>query len=283
MRIEGDIHLGAIARAFRWPIAGTWAIVLVENVLLALIPLLIGFAIDGLLAGGLRELGLLGGVLVLLTVIAVLRRFYDTRVYSRIRVELGTRVDRKQATLDVSAKDARLDMARELVDFLEIEAPGLLTAIVQMVVTLVVLSIFHVHLAFSAGAVTLAMVVVYSCFHNRFYRLNAELNAQKEQQVRIVGERRRLSLLRHLRALQRSEIRISDTEAIVYGMIFLSQIAFIICNLWLASRLEDMSTGKIFAIVTYSWEYIEAALMLPIAMQSWSRLSEISSRINSAN
>ena len=60
------------------------------------------------------------------------------------------------------------------------------------------------------------------------------------------------------------------------------QIAFIVHNLYVGAQLPGVTAGTIFSIATYSWEYVEAALLLPIALQDWSRLSEITSRLNRA-
>ncbi|MFC3119789.1 hypothetical protein ACFOHS_21805 [Jhaorihella thermophila] len=35
-----------------------------------------------------------------------------------------------------------------------------------------------------------------------------------------------------------------------------------------------------FSIVTYSWDFVEGALILPATLQSLSRLSEVTARIN---
>ena len=277
---SGSIAVQGILRHFWRPVGVTWALVIAENVLITLIPLLIGFTIDGLLSGSVSELFMLAGVLAGLIVIAVIRRIFDTRAYGSIRVALGTALHRRFPDLDVSARTARIDMARELVDFLEVEVPVLLTAIIQIVMTLGVLFFFDYRLALSALAATIAMGVLYAFFHRRFYRLNGALNQQKEAQVRILGEGRGSGVIGHLRALRRHEVRLSDTEAIVYGLIFLLQIGFIIYNLWLGASLPAITAGTIFAIVTYSWEYVEAAVMLPAGLQSWSRLAEITGRIN---
>lgn len=280
MVFSGDIALPRILRHFWRPIGVTWALVVVENVLITLIPLLIGFTIDGLLAGRVSELFMLAGVLAALIVIAVIRRIFDTRAYGSIRVALGTTLHRRFPDMEVSAKTARIDMCRELVDFMEEEVPVLLTAVIQIVITLGVLFFFDFRLAASALIATVAMGVLYMFFHRRFYRLNGALNQQKEAQVRILGDRRGRGVIAHLRAMRRHEVRLSDTEAIVYGLIFLLQIGFIIYNLWLGASLPAITAGTIFAIVTYSWEYVEAAVMLPAGLQSWSRLAEITGRIN---
>ena len=72
----------------------------------------------------------------------------------------------------------------------------------------------------------------------------------------------------------------SDTDSLVYGLIFLVLLALVVANLTFAALVLGASAGVMFAIVTYSWEFVDAAVNLPYALQSWSRLSEIVQRIN---
>ena len=51
-------------------------------------------------------------------------------------------------------------------------------------------------------------------------------------------------------------------------------------NLWFAAARTGATTGEIFAIVTYSYEFIETSVILPMTLQSLTRLSEITDRIN---
>lgn len=277
-----QLSLSFILRTFRMQIGVTWLLVSLENVLLALIPYLIGTAIDALLAKQYESLYTLGLVLVLLTLVAVMRRVYDTRIYGTIRVELGCELGLRHAELAVSARTARMDMARELVDFLEEQVPELLTAAIQIVVALVILAFFHQNLLLSALAMTAAMIGLYSLVHRRFYTLNAGLNGQMEMQVGVLELKKPKPLLEHLRSLRRWEVKISDTEAGLYGVIFLMVIAFILYNLWFGTSLPNISTGSIYSIVSYSWSYVEAALVLPYSLQSLTRLHEITQRINRA-
>ena len=68
----------------------------------------------------------------MLVVVSVVRRIYDTRVYGTIKVELGLRLLERRQGLGVSVRSARLDMSRELVDFLENEVPLLFTSVIQL-------------------------------------------------------------------------------------------------------------------------------------------------------
>lgn len=280
VQIADGLGVGDLFKAFWSDIAATWTIVAVENTLIALVPFLIGLSIDGLLARRLDELALMVVLLVVLGVISIIRRLYDTRAYGAIRVHLGSAVDDANAAHGVSKRSTRLDLSRELVDFLEIEVPDILTAAIQIVVSLVVLSLFDAKLAASSLAIIVGMLIVYGAFHRRFYRLNAALNSTREEQVSVLENGGHAGVLRYLRARRKTEVSLSDTEAAVYGGIFMLQIAYIAFNLTVAASLTELTAGRIFSIASYSWEYVEAALTLPMALQRWSRLSEITARIS---
>ncbi len=274
------LTIAALLRTFSRPISLTWLLMLCETALTALIPLLIGFAIDGLLAADMTALLQLSVVLAVLIVVSVSRRLYDTRVYGTIAVELGKALTERSAAAPVSTVNARLEMSRELVKFLEEEAPAVLASVIQLAVALIVLFAFHPFLFGATCAATVLMIVFYALSHRRFYRLNAEYNQQTEQQVRILETARPEGILSHLNKIRRVGIRLSDTEAYVYGAIYTAMLGLILFNLWFAATHMEVTVGRIFSIISYSWEFVESALVLPVALQSWSRLSEIMHRIN---
>ena len=80
---------------------------------------------------------------------------------------------RAQALTDRSAAigfdNARLGMSRELVDFLEQEAPAVMASAVQMIIALIVLFAFHPVL-FAATCAATVLMIVFSVSHRRFYR-----------------------------------------------------------------------------------------------------------------
>jgi len=280
MKDSSLINLKNLLLEHPGPISLTWLLVIAENSLIALIPLLIGLAIDDLLGGQVKGLIWLSICFTGLITIAVLRRIYDTRIYSRIRIRLAMRTWQRHHTEDISIINARMDMARELADFLEQELPETLTAVIQMSIAFILLWQFSNTLAFSSALAALVIIVIYGLFHNRFYHQNARLNACTEQQVSIIRQNNKRQLFSFLRQLRQAEVRLSDTEAFTYGLIFLVSFGYIIFNLWHTSAMGNMTPGMIFTLITYSWEYTEAAIMMPVALQSLTRLNEITHRIN---
>ncbi|MEM8798200.1 MAG: ABC transporter six-transmembrane domain-containing protein [Pseudomonadota bacterium] len=276
------LSVGALFKTFPGSIGITWMLTLLETVLIAFAPLFIGFAIDGLLKNDLTALMYLSVLLGTLIGVGVVRRIFDTRAYGMIRVELGRELVSRAGGHPVSATNARLDMARELADFLEDEVPDLLGSFVHLCVALVILLSFHPVLFGAALSAGILVLLIYAAVHRRFFRLNGRFNHQMERQVTALSSGSLKKLRIHLLKLRKAEIRISDTEAFVYGAMFAVLIGFIIFNLWFAATNLDMTPGRIFSIVSYSWEFVEAALVLPATLQSWSRLSEITERINAA-
>lgn len=279
--LEGkSLTVSAILRTFLRPISLTWLLTLCETGLTAVIPLFIGFAIDGLLSGAIEDLVQLAIIMGGLVVVAVIRRAYDTRVFGTVRVELGRSQTARGADVSVSSLNARLNMARELVGFLEEDLPMIMMSIIQLIVAVIVLYFFHWTLALAGLAAFIVMMCIYAAFHRLFFRLNGRLNHQAEQQVKILEGRKESRLAQHLLRLRKVEVQISDTESILYGSIYVVLLGLILFNLWFATTSLQITTGTIFSIVMYSWEFIEASLTLPTVLQSWSRLSEITQRIN---
>lgn len=274
------LTISSLFRVFRLRIFLTWGMILGETALMALIPLFIGLAIDDLLVGGFTAFWQLTGIMGLLIALSVARRAYDTRIYGAIRVELGKAQVQRGAEQEVSALNARIAMGRELVDFLEETLPEAIAAGVQLIISVVVLSFFSPHLALVAGGATLAMIALYALFHRRFYHLNAAINQRSEQQVALLERRKLRAMSAHFLRLRRLEVRLSDSEALLYGGIFVILLGMILFNLRIATVLPEVTAGTLFSVVSYSWEYVESALALPITLQSWTRLSEIMARIN---
>jgi len=274
------LSTGTLFRAFWGKILLTWGWTVVETAMLAALPLLIGWSIDGLLAGDWAPFRQFVAVLGVLLLVAVTRRIYDTRAYGTMRVELGAALANRSVKEPVSVLNARLGMSRELVDFLEVEVPQLMTALVQILASVIILFTFHSYLAFSAAGAAVSIVLVYLLFNRRFFRLNGALNEQVESQVHVLESRSRDGIGRHLFQLRKHEVKLSDTESLVYGLIFLILFSMLAFNLWFAATESEATPGQIFSIVSYSYEFVQSSVILPMALQSLTRLSEITTRIN---
>ncbi|MEM7561796.1 MAG: ABC transporter six-transmembrane domain-containing protein [Pseudomonadota bacterium] len=278
--LSNRLSLGFLIRTFWWRVCITWGLMLIETALFAITPLLIGRSIDGLLADNWVPFWQLGSALTVLLVVATVRRIYDTRAYGTMRVELGKAQVARSEHEPVSVTNARVLMGRELVDFLENTAPEAATAIVQIATAIIILLTFHGTLALVASGAIILILLIYRLFSNRFFRLNGKLNEVSEAQVNVIETRDVKRIAGHFIGLRKEEVRLSDTESLVYGLIFLVLLSMLAFNLWFSATQMQASPGQIFSIVSYSLEYLQSAVLLPITLQTLTRLREITDRIN---
>ncbi len=280
MLFDRKLSMGSLLRVFWFKVTITWGLAFFETLMLVFLPLLIGWSIDGLLQSDHTAFFWLVGIIAALLLLGVGRRVFDTRIYGSMRVELGDAVVARAAGEKTSAVNARLTMSRELVDFLETDMPVLMAAIVQVIVAIAVLVAFHMVVAAAAIGATFSALLIYVVFGGRFFRLNRDLNEQAEGQIIALESGIAGALRSHLSALRRHEVRISDVEALVYGLIFTALLAMLCFNLWFATTQTPSTPGQIFSIVMYSYELVEAAVVLPTALQSLTRIAEVTQRIN---
>ncbi len=280
LKLSPRLSVVSLLQVFWRPISVTWFLTLLETALLVALPLLIGRAIDGFLADDWSSFLSLVSTMTALLIVAVGRRVYDTRVYGTMGVEFGSELVRRSKTASVSTVNARLDMGSEFVRFLELEAPTVMAAVIHLVAAIAVLVSFHTYLATSVILATLILLLVYTASSGRFFKLNRAINQQTEQQVAVLTEGSKQGVSKHLLALRQHAVQLSDTEAVVYGLIFMILMTMLGFNLWFAATQIEATPGQIFSIVTYSYDLMESAVVLPATLQSLTRLSEITERIN---
>ncbi len=273
---------GSLFLRFRWRISLTLTLVVVESSLEVLYPLLIGFAINDLLAeryDGLIHLGILGVTSVL---IGSSRRYYDTRIYSGIyRLVAVELVEREQAAgTSVSRTSAHTNLLTEFVDFLEDTIPELIGALVAVVGILVVTAGLSLPVFFGCLALFLLVILVYTITAGRNYRLNAGYNNQFEETVDAIASKRRDRLTNHFHRIMQWNVRLSDLETLNYAVFWIGAVALFLFTPYSAVSAGVLEYGLVFSLLLYVFEFIDWLSDLPLHIQQVIRLQEISKRLS---
>ena len=271
----------ALLKRFAGRFSLTLTLVVLEAAGWILFPLVIGRAIDSVLADstrGLYEFAILG---IVTMGIAVLRRLVDSRAYARIYVTLGEEMAESAAGTSTSTRTARLGMLKEIVEFFENSLPELINAGIGLAGTVVILAALNVPVFLGCLAVAVATVVLYALTGGLTMRYNQGLNDEHERQVDAVDSGDPARLAKHLRAMMRWNIRLSDLEAANFGINWVFMIALLVFAVS-AATTETTEYGAVFAIVMYVFQFVESMLMLPFFYQEWLRLREISGRLAAA-
>ena len=267
-----------LLKRFAGRFALTLGLVVLEAAGWILFPLVIGRAIDSVLADstrGLYEFAVLG---IVTMGIAVLRRLVDSRAYARIYVTLGEEMAASAAGSSTSTRTARLGMLREIVEFFENSLPELINAVLGLIGTVLILAALNVPVFLGCLVIAVATVVLYALTGTLTMRYNRGLNDEHERQVDAVDSGDPGRLAAHLRAMMRWNIRLSDLEAANFGINWVFMIGLLVFAVS-AATTETAEYGAVFAIVMYVFQFVESMMMLPFFYQQWLRLREISGRL----
>ncbi len=267
-----------LARRFAGQLALSLLLVVLEAAGWILFPLMIGRAIDGVLADsarGLHELAILG---VAAMGMAVVRRLVDSRAYARIYATLGEEMVGTADGTSTSTRTARLGMLKEMVGFFENSLPELVNGTLGLAGIMLIVATLNLPVFVGCVVTATATVTLYALTGRFTTRYNRGLNDEHERQVDEVrsGDPGRLGA--HLRAMMRWNIRLSDLEAANYGINWVFMIALLVFAVRAAVR-ETAEYGAVFAVVMYVFQFMESMMMLPLFYQQWLRLREISKRL----
>lgn len=275
------VTLKALILRFKWRISLTFLLVILEALLGILYPLLIGLAINDLLEGrydGIVHLGILGGGSL---IIGSLRRFYDTRVYSRIYSQITPEmIEReRQKGSPVSQISARSHLLIEFVEFLENSMPELVEAIIALIGIMIIIATLNLNVFYGCMGVLLLIFSVYAVSGKFHYRFNVNYNNELEKQVAIIEKETLPVIKNYYRSLMKWNIRLSDLETANYFVIWLGVIALFLYTPITVIESGVLEYGMVFSILMYVFDYIEKVVTFPLYLQQFIRLREISSRL----
>lgn len=259
----------------------TWVLVLAEGVTLLAMPLVIGWAVDGLLNdqwGGVIQLASLSGILL---VVGAARRFYDTRAYAGIYRTVAGELVRSERTLghSISRTSARVNLFSEFVEFMEESLPDLLHQIIGLVGTLLIIAAIDLRVLLACVGAALLVAVIYGVSGRRIYRITRGGNDELERQVDVLADGREHGVSGHFRQLTLSQIRLSDLETVNYSLIWLAMTSVVIYTVIAVSTSGQATFGQILSAVMYVYGFSEAVMIFPMHYQHLIRLREIGQRL----
>ncbi|MEM7186076.1 MAG: ABC transporter six-transmembrane domain-containing protein [Bacteroidota bacterium] len=274
--------LKVIFAGYRYRLILTLVLILFEAGMMLLFPLFIGKAIDGALKQQWIGVAYLGALGLLLLVVGMARRMFDSRFYARLYRRSGSQLMERLARHDTSVKTARLGMIRELIEFLENALPELIANLLGLVGVSVILATLHFTIFYASAGLALIILSLYWFSRNKTLRYNRQANNELEQQVTVLSQKNDARTAVHLYRLMKWNIRLSDLEAINFSISWLFALAFLIFSIIVSVGEGPIQYGALMALVMYVFEYIGNVINLPLYYQNWLRLKEIISRLNRA-
>jgi hypothetical protein len=268
-------------KPFRWRIALTYGLTMVEDLLELSYPWATGLAINGLLAHDYRMAVPIMVAWMLHTAVGGGRQMYDTRLYTQVynAIVVDTVLRQRQAGIEPTAVAARSTMSREFVTFFEKDMPVVINAVVGIVGSAAILFYYDLLVGAAVTLLFVPVAIINRNYMRRSLALNAGLNNQLEEEVRIIDGSERQPVVDHFAAVRDWRIKLSDADAFNWTFIeVLSMLVFLLV-LTRVVYLPNPEAGTIFAMFFYVWRLMEKIDLSPQIVQQLMRLKDIRRRI----
>jgi ABC-type multidrug transport system fused ATPase/permease subunit len=268
-------------KPFRWRIALTYALTVIEDLLELSYPWATGVAINGLLAQDYRMIAPLMIAWALHTTIGCGRQMYDTRLYTEVynTVVIDTVLRQRQSGIEHTKVAARSAMSREFVTFFEKDMPVVLNTLVSIVGSAAILFYYDLWIGGTAALLFVPVAIINRSYMRRSLMLNEGLNNQLEHEVGVIETAQEGAVTRHFSDVRSWRIKLSDADALNWTAIEGLSILIFVLVLLRVTHMPGADVGTIFAMFVYVWRLMEKLDTMPQIVQQLMRLKDIRRRI----
>ena len=266
----------------RLRILATYTLFTIENLLRLAQPFALGWAINDLLTGQMLGVGVLVGQHVLHLVVGLVRQVYDTRTFSAIYSDLATRmiVAQRASGVDVSRVTARASLSREFVEFFERSIPMLMKVGFSVAGSVLMLAWYDWLIVTCCLGLLIPAALLSQHYSRLTRRLSRGLHDELEKEVDVIHSQNEIDVRNHFDEVARWRIKLSNAEAINFGLMECFILGAIVAVLFRACHLPTVQAGDIFAVFRYLMLLLMGLDGLPRLIQQVSRLRDISSRLH---
>lgn len=260
-------------------LSATFGLVALENMLFLLYPLVGSFVVNAVLNG--QTLNALIYALMVLVIWSVgsARRAVDTRAFVKIYADLASKaiISEKQKG-NTSSATAHAVMTRQFVAFFEEHLPILITALFNIIGSVVMLLMLEFYSGMIALFILFVFILILPNYSRQNDKLYFKLNNRLENEVNVIEQNKHHHLIKHYDVLSKIRSAISNREAFSYLMIGLTLAILFGATLFILSK-KSVQAGHIYAVMTYLWGFAMSLDDMPRLVEKFSELKDIGQRV----
>jgi ABC-type multidrug transport system fused ATPase/permease subunit len=259
----------------------TYLLFSLEMVGALLTPYFLGEAVNGLINKSYNGLVYLCVVRFLWMIVGVIRQRYDTRTYSSIYNTIVTNFLSRQINhKDVSKLSAHSTLAREFVDFLEHDLVYVLEAVYNIFGSLILLFFYDIRVVAICFSILIPVMAISYFYGKKMKQLNKTKNDELENQIDVIESGNILAIHKHYDKLRYWQIKISDKQAINFGI--MEMLSIIVITLSLITTHNGallLNAGSLVAMYSYVKSFVTGLDTIPYAVEKYASLNDIAQRI----
>ena len=259
----------------------TYVLFSLEMIGALLTPYFLGEAVNGLINKSYNGLIYLCTVRFIWMIIGVIRQRYDTRTYSSIYNDIVTKfLSRQFSHKDVSKLSAHSNLAREFVDFLEHDLVYVLEAVYNIFGSLILLFFYDVRVVGICFSILIPVLTISYFYGKKMKQLNKTKNDELENQIDVIQSGNIVAIHKHYDKLRFWQIKISDKQAINFGIMEILSIIVIAFSLITTHNGELLlNAGSLIGMYSYVKSFVTGLDTIPYAVDKYASLNDIARRI----
>lgn len=276
-----DYSLWGIFKRYKWPILGTFTLVVIENMLFITQPKLIGDTVDGLIAGDYYHLHIYIGIMLIYAFVTTFRMGYDDRTYAVIRSELSveTVIHQKRADSSLSETSERTALCDEIMGFFENGLFVIVKSIVEVFGAMIMLAYIDIRICIAASCALIFTQLVWATTRKPVRALFTQRNNQRERKVEEIESGDYARITNHFHKIAHIKVKLSDYEAFSFCVFELIGIAVFAYAAFVTISTPGVTAGVLIACFGYIKSQNNAATRLPGIYHAIVGVNEIAGRL----
>jgi hypothetical protein len=282
-----------IVKKFKLNILLVLSFVLLENISWIIEPTFFGKLLDAMIERFYDKENvnylfplLIWAVIYLLNVAGgTLHRLFSGKVYATIYADTATNVinySRKKG-FPTSTIFARADLAKEYIVFLKERLPEVIWQLSATFGAIIALFFYDWRIAALAVLVIVPIGLINNIYRKNVVTLQANLHDKREDQYRVIETGNPATIRAYFYNMVLPQSKIAKWSSIDYLVIKVLLMFIFIGVLFIAVDVDQFSTGKTYAIVSYIWTFIASTDYIPGLMESITAVRELNSRLKEEN
>jgi ABC-type multidrug transport system fused ATPase/permease subunit len=282
-----------IVRKFKYSILLVISFVLLENISWIIEPTFFGKLLDALIERFYDKekvnylLPLTLWIIIYLLNVAggTLHKLFSGKIYARIYADTATNVilySRKKK-FPTSIIFARADLAKEYIVFLKERLPEVIWQLSATFGAIIALFFYDWRIAALAVTVIIPVAVINNIYRKNVVTLQRSLHDKREDQYHVIETGSPSAIKEYFHNMVQPQSKIANWSSIDYLAIKVLLMFIFVGVLFIAVDVDQFSTGKIYAIVSYIWTFIASTDYIPGLMESITAVRELNSRLKEEN
>jgi ABC-type multidrug transport system fused ATPase/permease subunit len=289
MQFNAAMTITAIVKKFKVSILLVLSFVVLENVAWIIEPTFFGTLLDSLIERFYDKekisfalpLIIWASIYLLNVAGGTLHRYFSGKVYAKIYADTASNVinySRKKG-FATSTIFARADLAKEYIVFLKERLPEVIWQLSATFGAMIALFFYDWRIAALAVLVIVPIAVINNIYRKNVVTLQRNLHDKREDQYRVIETGSPATIKEYFNHMVIPQTKIAKWSSIDFVIIKVLLMFIFIGVLFIAVDVDQFSTGKTYAIVSYIWTFIASTDYMPGLMESVTAVRELNSRL----